>query len=293
MFERFTDRARRVVVLAQEEARMLNHNYIGTEHFLLGLIHEGEGVAAKALESLGISLEAARQQVEEIIGLGQQAPSGHIPFTARAKKTLELSRQESAELGSTHIDTEHILLGLIRERTGAGPRILVNLGADPDRVRQHVIGLLRDYQGQEPAPAGEPSPLRARFAAREHAVSEDRLIGVLASIVGRLSVIERRLGISRQPRPGSYDEQIAEVREAKEAAINSGDFKQAAALRDQEKRLIERNEASAREHEPPGQGVLSVLEEAAGLRAEVARLEELLRRHGIDPGGDQGDRAAD
>src|SRR5690348_7171954 len=99
MCERFTDRARRVVVLAQEEARMLNHNYIGTEHILLGLIHEGEGVAAKALESLGISLEAVRQQVEEIIGQGQQAPSGHIPFTPRAKKVLELSLREALQLG--------------------------------------------------------------------------------------------------------------------------------------------------------------------------------------------------
>src|SRR6266545_2939552 len=115
MFERFTDRARRVVVLAQEEARMLNHNYIGTEHILLGLIHEGEGVAAKALESLGIALEGVRQQVEEIIGQGQHAPSGHIPFTPRAKKVLELSLREALQLGHNYIGTEHILLGLIRE----------------------------------------------------------------------------------------------------------------------------------------------------------------------------------
>ena len=118
MFERFTDRARRVVVLAQEEARMLNHNYIGTEHILLGLIHEGEGVAAKGLESLGISLEAVRSQVEEIIGQGQQAPSGHIPFTPRAKKVLELSLREALQLGHNYIGTEHILLGLIREGEG-------------------------------------------------------------------------------------------------------------------------------------------------------------------------------
>ena len=122
MFERFTDRARRVVVLAQEEARMLNHDYIGTEHILLGLIHEGEGVAAKALESLGISLEAVRQQVEEIIGQGQQAPSGHIPFTPRAKKVLELSLREALQLGHNYIGTEHILLGLIREGEGVAAR---------------------------------------------------------------------------------------------------------------------------------------------------------------------------
>ncbi len=154
MFERFTDRARRVVVLAQEEARMLNHNYIGTEHILLGLIHEGEGVAAKALESLGISLEGVRSQVEEIIGQGQQAPSGHIPFTPRAKKVLELSLREALQLGHNYIGTEHILLGLIREGEGVAAQVLVKLGADLNRVRQQVIQLLSGYQGKDPATAG-------------------------------------------------------------------------------------------------------------------------------------------
>jgi len=154
MFERFTDRARRVVVLAQEEARMLSHNYIGTEHILLGLIHEGEGVAAKALESLGISLEAVRSQVEEIIGQGQQAPSGHIPFTPRAKKVLELSLREALQLGHNYIGTEHILLGLIREGEGVAAQVLVKLGADLNKVRQQVIQLLSGYQGKETATAG-------------------------------------------------------------------------------------------------------------------------------------------
>ncbi|HET9169675.1 MAG TPA: Clp protease N-terminal domain-containing protein, partial [Actinospica sp.] len=158
MFERFTDRARRVVVLAQEEARMLNHNYIGTEHILLGLIHEGEGVAAKALESLNISLEAVRQQVEEIIGQGQQAPSGHIPFTPRAKKVLELSLREALQLGHNYIGTEHILLGLIREGEGVAAQVLVKLGADLNRVRQQVIQLLSGYQGgKAEATAGAPA----------------------------------------------------------------------------------------------------------------------------------------
>src|SRR3954463_4134745 len=147
MFERFTDRARRVVVLAQEEARMLNHNYIGTEHILLGLIHEGEGVAAKALESLNISLDAVRQQVEEIIGQGQAAPTGHIPFTPRAKKVLELSLREALQLGHNYIGTEHILLGLIREGEGVAAQVLVKLGADLSRVRQQVIQLLSGYAG--------------------------------------------------------------------------------------------------------------------------------------------------
>jgi ATP-dependent Clp protease ATP-binding subunit ClpC len=147
MFERFTDRARRVVVLAQEEARLLNHNYIGTEHILLGLIHEGEGVAAKALESLGISLEAVRAQVEEIIGQGGSSPSGHIPFTPRAKKVLELSLREALQLGHNYIGTEHILLGLIREGEGVAAQVLVKLGADLSRVRQQVIQLLSGYAG--------------------------------------------------------------------------------------------------------------------------------------------------
>ncbi|HYO86871.1 MAG TPA: ATP-dependent Clp protease ATP-binding subunit [Dermatophilaceae bacterium] len=154
MFERFTDRARRVVVLAQEEARMLNHNYIGTEHILLGLIHEGEGVAAKALESLNISLDAVREQVQEIIGKGQQAPTGHIPFTPRAKKVLELSLREALQLGHNYIGTEHILLGLIREGEGVAAQVLVKLGADLTRVRQQVIQLLSGYQGKEPQSAG-------------------------------------------------------------------------------------------------------------------------------------------
>jgi ATP-dependent Clp protease ATP-binding subunit ClpC len=147
MFERFTDRARRVVVLAQEEARGLNHNYIGTEHIHLGLIHEGEGVASKALESLGISLEAVREQVQEIIGQGQQAPTGHIPFTPRAKKVLELSLREALQLGHNYIGTEHILLGLIREGEGVAAQVLVKLGADLSRVRQQVIQLISGYQG--------------------------------------------------------------------------------------------------------------------------------------------------
>ncbi len=157
MFERFTDRARRVVVLAQEEARMLNHNYIGTEPILLGLIHEGEGVAAKALESLGISLEGVRAQVEEIIGQGQQAPSGHIPFTPRAKKVLELSLREALQLGHNYIGTEHILLGLIREGEGVAAQVLVKLGADLNRVRQQVIQLLSGYQGKEAVTQGGPA----------------------------------------------------------------------------------------------------------------------------------------
>lgn len=195
MFERFTDRARRVVVLAQEEARMLNHNYIGTEHILLGLIHEGEGVAAKSLEALNVSLESVRQQVEEIIGQGQQAPSGHIPFTPRAKKVLELSLREALQLGHNYIGTEHILLGLIREGEGVAAQVLVKLGADLNRVRQQVIQLLSGYTGKEPMTSGAPSEgtpstslVLDQFGRNLTAAARE---GKLDPVIGRTTEIER------------------------------------------------------------------------------------------------------
>lgn len=201
MFERFTDRARRVVVLAQEEARMLNHNYIGTEHILLGLIHEGEGVAAKALESLGISLEAVRSQVEEIIGQGQQAPSGHIPFTPRAKKVLELSLREALQLGHNYIGTEHILLGLIREGEGVAAQVLVKLGADLTRVRQQVIQLLSGYQGKEAEASGTPAGTGGRESGTPSSstvldqfgrnLTQAAMEGKLDPVVGRAKEVER------------------------------------------------------------------------------------------------------
>jgi ATP-dependent Clp protease ATP-binding subunit ClpC len=201
MFERFTDRARRVVVLAQEEARMLNHNYIGTEHILLGLIHEGEGVAAKALESLGISLEAVRSQVEDIIGQGQSAPTGHIPFTPRAKKVLELSLREALQLGHNYIGTEHILLGLIREGEGVAAQVLQKLGADLNRVRQQVIQLLSGYtggkgEGQPGEQAPQGSMVLDQFgrnltqAARESKL--DPVIGREKEIERVMQVLSRR-----------------------------------------------------------------------------------------------------
>ncbi len=194
MFERFTDRARRVVVLAQEEARLLNHNYIGTEHILLGLIHEGEGVAAKALESLGISLEKVRQQVEEIIGAGQSPPSGHIPFTPRAKKVLELSLREALQLGHNYIGTEHILLGLIREGEGVAAQVLVKLGADLGRVRQQVIQLLSGYSGsKEPAGAGGAETPQGSLVLDQFGRNLTQLAreNKLDPVIGREKEIER------------------------------------------------------------------------------------------------------
>src|SRR5260370_27220273 len=203
MFERFTDRARRVVVLAQEEARMLHHNYIGTEHILLGLIREGDGGAAKALESLGISLEAVRQHVEEITGQGQQAPSGQIPLTPRANKVLELSLREALQLGHNYIGTEHILLGLIREGEGVAGQVLVKLGADPNGIRQQVIQLLQGSQGQEPAAAGAPSEtapstsvILDQFGRNLTAAAHQ---GKLDPVIGREKEIDRVMqGLSRR-----------------------------------------------------------------------------------------------
>ena len=195
MFERFTDRARRVVVLAQEEARMLSHNYIGTEHILLGLIHEGEGVAAKALESLDISLEAVRGQVEDIIGQGQQAPSGHIPFTPRAKKVLELSLREALQLGHNYIGTEHILLGLIREGEGVAAQVLVKLGADLNRVRQQVIQLVSGFQGKEAEAVGTSSESVPSSSAVldqfGRNLTQAAREGKLDPVIGRENEIER------------------------------------------------------------------------------------------------------
>jgi ATP-dependent Clp protease ATP-binding subunit ClpA len=249
MFERFTDRARRVVVLAQEEARLLNHNYVGTEHLLLGLIHEGQGVAAMALESLGISLQAVRAEVEEIIGRGQRTPSGHIPFTPRAKKVLELSLREAKQLGHNYIGTEHILLGLIREGEGVAAQVLVKLAADLSRARGQVIGLL----------SGD--------AGTEEAAARTRLV--------RLTVPDDLL---------EAQEQFAQVRREKEAAINAEDFDQAAALRDKEQQLLRM--LVERELEwRAGVDLAAVVQENQRLHREVEDLRELLRRHGIEPNG--------
>ena len=171
MFERFTDRARRVVVLSQEEARLLNHNYIGTEHILLGLIQERDGVAAKALQSLDIGLESVRAQVEEIIGQGGNPPSGHIPFTPRAKKVLELSLREALQLSHNYIGTEHILLGLLREGEGVAAQVLVRLGADMARVREQVVHLLAAH-GEE---SSSPSDPESERSAGESSESRSRL----------------------------------------------------------------------------------------------------------------------
>jgi ATP-dependent Clp protease ATP-binding subunit ClpC len=274
MFERFTERARRVVVLAQEEARMLNHNYIGTEHLLLGLIHEGEGVAAKALESLGISLQAVRRQVEEIIGQGQEAPPGHIAFTPRAKKVLELSLREAKELGHNYIGTEHILLGLIREGEGVAAQVLVKLGAGLERVRQQVIGLLHGYQGQEPASAG---------TGEGPGLSDDALARA-GSLDRRLAAVERWVGL--RPDLDDLDQEIARVSGEKEAAVDRQDFEAAASLRNQEKQLLAARAGRDKEWAEAAADRMSMAQELGRVKAELERLRTILREHGIAPGDD-------
>jgi hypothetical protein len=269
MLERFTDQARHVVALAQEEARMLNHDYIGTEHILLALIHEGRGTAAQALESLGVTEEAACRQVEQIIGRGQQdPPRGHIPFTPRAKKTLELSLREAIALGNTSIGTEHILLGLIREGEGKGKspaaQVLNGLGVDPNRVRQQVIALVSVSRGEDEAGVRRVTT----GGGKRKLASEVR--GRLDSIEWRLSVLEQRVGTGPDVR--DLDREIAQVRRDKEAAIDAQDFENAAVLRDRDSQLL--SDKAAR------------LQEWAALPSlsdEVERLRDLLRRHGIDP----------
>jgi ATP-dependent Clp protease ATP-binding subunit ClpC len=270
MFERFTDRARRVVVLAQEEARMLNHNYIGTEHILLGLIREGEGVAAKALESLGISLEAVQQQVKEIIGRGQQAPSGHIPFTPRAKKVLELSLREADGLGHNYIGTEHILLGLIREGSGVAAQVLVKLGADLNRTRQQVVQLLHGHRGEDVTGAGPPLP--------------DDALARVDSLDHRLATIERWVGL--RPDLDDLDQEIARVRREKEAAIDAQDFEVAAALRDKEKQLMAARAGREKEWTEAAAGRMPLAQELGRVKVELERLRAVLREHDVAPGDD-------
>jgi hypothetical protein len=256
MFQRFTDRARGVVVLAQEEARTLNHDYIGTEHLLLGLIREAEGVAARALESLGISLEAVRQQVTEIIGRGEQTSAGHIPFTPRSKKVLELSLREALQLGHNYIGTEHILLGLIREGDGVAAQVLVRLGADLNRVRQQVIQLLHGYGS-----------------------AADDVTG--SALESRLSAVEQRVGIA--PDTGDLDRQIEQARRERNAAIAGQDYERAASLRDREKELLAEKASRHQEWTAAHPDLPSLAEKVRQHSEEIERLRGLLRQQDPEP----------
>ena len=278
MFERFTDRARRVMDLAEEEARMLSHSYIGTEHLLLGLIHEGEGVAAQVLESLGISLQAVRQQVEEVVGQGQQAVPRRMPFTPRAKKVLELARREAFQLGHGYIGTEHILLGLIREGEGVAAKVLAGLGADLNRVRQEVLRLLHGSQGKDRPSSGRGA--RQRPLGRQHGLLSEVLGGV-ESIDSQLSAIGQRLDAG--PELGELDQQIGQARRGKEAAAGEEDYENAAALRDRERQLLADKTARQQEWAAAHLDLASLSGELHRLGEEVRRLRDLLRQQGIDP----------
>jgi ATP-dependent Clp protease ATP-binding subunit ClpC len=240
MFERFSDRARRVVVLAQEEARMLEHNYIGTEHLLLGLIHEGDGTAARSLRALGVDLETVRGEVEALVGRGQQPVPGHIPFTPRAKKSLELALREMVQLGHDYIGTEHLLLGLIREGDGVAAQVLRQRGVELNRVRQEVIRQLHGHEGREGRRRGRfarsPAPRSPGQGATLEEISRQ-----LQALGARLAAIEAKLGIEESPaqqRLRQIDAEMAKVRRQKESAIDEQDFERAARLRDAETKLL-------------------------------------------------------
>jgi len=247
MFERFTNQSRRAVVLAQEEARKLNHNYIGTEHLLLGLLREGKGSAALALKSTDVTLDGARHEVEAITGRGQEQPSGHIPFTGPAKQSLELSLREALQLGPGYIGTGHLLLGLIRQGDNPAVQVLRNLGADLNDLRARVKQELRDHPEQDEA--GVVSVGRESRQVRSQPPQEIQVL--LDAIDDRLSAIERHLRIT--PRGPDelrrFDAEIARVRRQKEAAIEAQDFEKAAASRDRESRLRAERERFVREME--------------------------------------------
>jgi ATP-dependent Clp protease ATP-binding subunit ClpC len=278
MFERFTDQARRAVALAQEEARMLRHNRVGTEHVLLGLIQVGDGLAAESLEALGISLAAVREGVEEVIGHGQWTPPVNIPYAPQAKKLLDLSLREALALGHHRIGTEHLLLGLIREGESPAARVLAALGADLGQVRQQVLLLLQDSPEPE-QPSAPAAPRTAPADPAERGLLSEA-IARFESIDSRLSAVEQRVGTG--PDVGDLDQQIAQARREKEAAARAEDYETAAVLRDTQRRLLA--EKASRQHEWAAVqlDLPSLAEGLRQLSVEVERLRRLLRRHGID-----------
>jgi ATP-dependent Clp protease ATP-binding subunit ClpC len=278
MFERFTDRGRRVVVLAQEEARMLDHDYIGTEHILLGLIHEGEGVAARTLESLGISLETVRQQVGEIVGRGEQPSPGHMPFTPRAKKVLELSLREAQELGHNYIGTEHILLGLLREGEGVAAQVLVKLGADLSRVRHQVIQLLAGYQAEAGAERAARPPGRAGRVDRELL---SQLLDRVTVMESRLAAVEQRVGTGPDVR--DLDQQIDQARRDREAAVGAQEYENAAELRDRERQLAGEKASRQQDWAAAHMDLPALAEEVRRLGGEIERLRGLRRQQDTGP----------
>jgi hypothetical protein len=263
MFERFTNQSRRVVVLAQEEARMLDHNYIGTEHLLLGLLHEGRGSAAQALTAMDVTLSAARDQVVAIVGRGQEQASGHIPFTPRAKKSLELSLREALQLGNGYIGTGHLMLGVIRQGDNVAIKVLDKLGVDLSNLRARVTQELRNHPEDQDAPAAEREQRQVRV------ILHDTVQSLLDTIDDRLSAIERHLGLTQPVSAAlrSLDGRIAQVQRDKQAAIEAQDFGRAAELRDAEKQLLQERKRVELEE-------AAAAEAAAGRAAETAPAAE-------------------
>jgi ATP-dependent Clp protease ATP-binding subunit ClpC len=284
MFGRFTDEARRVLALAQQEARALNHNRVGTEHILLGLVQEHEGIATEALESLGISLDAIRQQVEKITGQVRDAPAAsHTQYTLRAKKALGLSLREALQLGHHHIGTEHILLGLLRESEGPAAQVLVELGADLSLVRQQVLRLLEDPQDEEGPEAAQAAPRPGQADAGQS--TESRMLAEILNRIeamdSRLSAVERQMGAG--PDVGDLDQQIAQARRDKESAAGAEDFENAAVLRDRERQLLADKTSRQKDWAAAHPDLESLAEGLHMLSDEVGRLRGLLTQQAGKP----------
>ena len=282
MFERFTDQARRALALAQEEARMRHCHRVGTEHLLLGLIQEHEGLAAGVLESLGISLEAVRGQIEEITGQGQEPSAGYAQYTLRAKKALDLARREALQLGHNHIGTEHILLSLIREGEGPAAQVLLELGADLSRVRQQVLLLLSNPQG-EPKPEAAPAAPRHGLAGGGEGRLLAEILGRIEDMDARLSAVEQRIGTGPDTR--DLDQQIAQVHRDKESAVSAEEYETAAALRNAERQLAADKASRQKEWATTHLDLPSLADGLRRLSDEVGGLRGLLRQKGIEPQG--------
>jgi len=272
MFERFTDKARRSVILAQEAARLLGHDYIGAEHILLGLLQEGSGAAATVLESLGVTYEAAQRHVEEAIGRGEGQPTGHIPFTPAAKKALQLSLREAIQLGDNYIGTEHVLLGLIRDGEGPAIQVLMRMAVDPVQVRRQVTDHVRRGRTPDGSQALPAASRRGKAGGKRRLLHE--VVDRMEAFDARLAAVENRIGAGPDVR--DLDNQIAQLRRDKESAIDAQDFETAATLRDREKELLD--ERASRQEQ-----WTAAHRDIPSLTDEVERLRALLRQHGIEP----------
>jgi ATP-dependent Clp protease ATP-binding subunit ClpC len=287
MFERFTDQARRVLALAQEEARSRNCHRVGTEHLLLGLIQEREGIALAALSSLGISPEMVRRQVAEITGQaqGQEPSGGHTQYTMRAKKALDLALREALQLGHHHIGTEHILLSLIREGEGPAAQALLELGADLSLVRQQVLLLLSEDGGEQESQAGPAGPAGSRPSPAGGGEGRllAELLGRIEDLDSRLSAVEQRMGTG--PDVQDLDQQIAQVRRDKESAVTAEEYETAAALRNAERQLLADKASRQKEWAAAHLDLPALADKLHRLVDEVGRLRGLLRQMGIEPQG--------